>query len=75
MTAPARPMAFPSSVTVPRGIGSVARQFTAVVLIGVVLALYLGAAAAVGSFIWRDVPRIVGGALSALSQGSYGPGW
>ena len=90
MTAPARPMHFAPSASQVRGItarstgargmsarniGSVARKVTGVVLLGLILALYIGSAAAVGSFIWHDVPRIAGGALSALSQGSYGPSW
>jgi hypothetical protein len=90
MTAPARSMYFAPSASHVRGIsarsigarslsarsiGSVARPLTGVVLVGLILALYIGSAAAVGSFIWHDVPRIAGGALSALSQGSYGPSW
>jgi hypothetical protein len=85
MTAPARSMHFASSVSPvrrtgtrgmsARSIGSVARPLTGVVLVCLILALYIGSAAAVGSFIWHDVPRIAGGALSALSQGSYGPSW
>ena len=68
-------MTFATSAPVTRGVGSVARQLTAVILAGVIVTLFVASALVVGSFIWNDVPRIVGGAFSVLSQGSYGPGW
>ena len=75
MTAPARSMRFVAPDRAPMPIGVIARQFTAAVLVAVVIALYVAAMIAIGSFIWHDVPRIAGGALYVLTQGNYGPTW
>ncbi len=75
MITPARQMRLQPPTSIWPTIGWIARQFTTVVLATVIVALLVGSAMAIGSFICNDVPRIVGGATAALAEGGLGPGW